>query len=230
MRNVLADLALESEAATLLAIRLAGATERAAAGDQAEAAFRRIAVTLAKYWVCKRGPGHAAEALECLGGNGYVEESGMPRLYREAPLLSIWEGSGNVVALDLLRAITREPSPLNVLMAELEETAATDRRLEVAVEAFGDFLHGLTTDVTLAGDDRRAQSAVLEHHARALAYRAAVLLQASLLVKHAPFAVSEAFLASRFDREDGVAVPGAYGMLPSGLDLDAVLSRCAPSV
>jgi putative acyl-CoA dehydrogenase len=230
MRNVLADLALESEAATLLAIRLAGATERAAAGDETEAAFRRIALPVAKYWVCKRGPGHAAEALECLGGNGYVEDSGMPRLYREAPLLSIWEGSGNVVALDLLRATTHDSQPLNVLMAELEQTAEADPRLEEAVHAFGDYLHAVTTHVAIAAEQGQAQATEeLQHHARGMACRAAVLLQAGLMVRHSPSAVAEAFLASRFGREGDVAVPGAYGMLPSGLDLRAVLSRCVPS-
>ena len=109
MAAVLADLAIESEATTLAAFRLAGATDRAVRGDAQEAAFRRLALAATKYWACKRAPAHAAEALECLGGNGYVEESGMPRLYREAPLASIWEGSGNVAALDALRALTRQP-------------------------------------------------------------------------------------------------------------------------
>ncbi len=112
MRNVLADLAVESEAATVLMMRLAGATDRSARGDAAETAFKRIALAVGKYWVCKRWPGHAAEALECLGGNGYVEESGMPRLFRESPLNSIWEGSGNVAALDVLRALAGQPEVL----------------------------------------------------------------------------------------------------------------------
>ena len=123
MANVLADLAIESEAATVVALRLAGATDRAARGDQQEAAFRRLALAVTKYHVCKQAPGHAAEALECLGGNGYVEESGMPRLYREAPLQSIWEGSGNVAALDAIRALTREPQAAEAFFAELEAAA-----------------------------------------------------------------------------------------------------------
>src|SRR5207237_1149831 len=120
MAAVLADLAIESEATTLAAFRLAGATDRAVRGDAQEGAFRRLALAATKYWVCKRAPAHAAEALECLGGNGYVEESGMPRLYREAPLASIWEGSGNVAALDALRALTRQPGSAEAFFAELD--------------------------------------------------------------------------------------------------------------
>ncbi len=130
MANVLADLAIESEAATVVALRLAGATDRAARGDQQEAAFRRLALAVTKYHVCKQAPAHAAEALECLGGNGYVEESGMPRLYREAPLQSIWEGSGNVAALDAIRALTREPQAAEAFFAELDASAGADRRLD----------------------------------------------------------------------------------------------------
>jgi putative acyl-CoA dehydrogenase len=133
MAQVLADLAVESEAATIVAFRLAGATDRAARGSADEAAFRRLALAAAKYWVCKRAPAHAAEALECLGGNGYVEESGMPRLYREAPLSSIWEGSGNVAALDVLRAAVREPATVDALFAELDLAAGADRRLDHAI-------------------------------------------------------------------------------------------------
>ena len=123
MAAVLADLAIESEATTLAAFRLAGATDRAVRGDAQEAAFRRLALAATKYWACKRAPAHAAEALECLGGNGYVEESGMPRLYREAPLASIWEGSGNVAALDALRALTRQPESAEAFFAELDLAA-----------------------------------------------------------------------------------------------------------
>ena len=130
MGSVLADLSLESEAATTLAIRLAGAADRAARGDAAEAALLRVALPAAKHWVCKRAPLHAAEALECLGGNGYVEESGMPRLYRDSPLNSIWEGSGNVTALDLLRALRRQPAAAGALTAELALAAGADRRLD----------------------------------------------------------------------------------------------------
>ena len=133
MRGVLADLALESEAATTLMLRLAGAVDRAARGDAEEQAFTRLAVAVGKYWVCKRQPAVVAEALECLGGNGYVEESGMPRLYREAPLNSIWEGSGNVQALDVLRALAKEPASVEAFFAELDRARGADPRLDDAV-------------------------------------------------------------------------------------------------
>ena len=144
MASVLADLVIEAEAAAVLAMRLAGAADRAARGDRAEAALLRIALPAAKYWVCKRAAVHAAEALECLGGNGYVEDSAMPRLYREAPLNSIWEGSGNVTALDLLRAVVASaagtgsstaagPEPAEVLRAELAAASGADPRLDNAV-------------------------------------------------------------------------------------------------
>ena len=134
MLNVLADLAIESEAATALALRLARAYDEAP-GDPSADAFKRLATAVAKYWVCKRAPGHAFEALECLGGNGYVEESGMPRLYREAPLNSIWEGSGNVIALDVLRALARSPEALDAFFAEVDEAAGADPRLDAFVAA-----------------------------------------------------------------------------------------------
>jgi hypothetical protein len=127
MSSVLADLTLESQAATVLALRLAGAADRAGRGDAAEGGLLRVVLPAAKYWVCKRAPAHAAEALECLGGNGYVEESGMPRIYREAPLNSIWEGSGNVTALDVLRALARTPDCADALLAELDLAAGATR-------------------------------------------------------------------------------------------------------
>ena len=123
MTAVLADLALESEAATTLAIRLAGAADRAAAGDRSESLLLRLLLPAAKHWICKRTPAVIGEALECLGGNGFIEESVLPRLYRDAPLNSIWEGSGNVTALDLLRALSRTPESLEVLRAELAQAA-----------------------------------------------------------------------------------------------------------
>ena len=139
MRNVLADLCLESEAATALAMRLARAYDEAASdaregNDDSDAQlFKRLATAVGKYWACKRAPNHAFEALECLGGNGYVEESGMPRLYREAPLASIWEGSGNVISLDVLRALTRSPRSLEVFLAEVEQAHGADARLDAHV-------------------------------------------------------------------------------------------------
>jgi len=210
MANVLADLALESEAATVAAFRLAGATDRAVRGSASETAFRRLALAATKYWVCKRAPGHAAEALECLGGNGYIEESGMPRLYREAPLSSIWEGSGNVAALDVLRAVVREPDSVDALFAELDLAAGTDRRLDSAIVDLKDMLTAVPEEV----------------QARRTAERIALVLQASLLVRHSHPAVADAFCASRLGGDWG----HAYGTLPPGLDLAAIIARATPSI
>ncbi|MFB6601642.1 acyl-CoA dehydrogenase family protein [Streptomyces noursei] len=207
MRSVLADLAVESEAATVLGMRLAAAVDRSQAGDAGESALRRLALAAGKYWVCKRGSTHAAEALECLGGNGYVEDSGMPRLYREAPLLSIWEGSGNVAALDVLRALTREPTALDAYFTEVEAAAGADRRLDAAVA-------GLRKMLAALGDPGRAQLM-----ARSLAERLALVLQGSLLVRHGTPAVADAFCASRLDGEWG----HAFGTLPPDADLDGIL-------
>ncbi len=209
MRNVLADLVLESEAATTVAMRLAGATDRAVRGDRDEAAFRRLALAVTKYHVCKRGPAVAGEAMECLGGNGYVEESGMPRIYRELPLLSIWEGSGNVAALDALRAAAREPETVERFFAEVETAAGADPRLDDAVRAVRADLAGL-------GDPAAA-----ELGARRVVERLALVLQGSLLVRHAPPAVADAFCASRLGGDWGTA----FGTLPSGLALGPVLER-----
>ncbi len=209
MRAVLADLAIESEAATTLAMRLATAVDGAQAGDTGEAALRRLALAVGKYWVCKRGSAHAAEALECLGGNGYVEESGMPRIYREAPLLSIWEGSGNVAALDVLRALAKEPASLEAYFAEVDAAAGADRRLDAAVAGVRKMLGTL-------GDPDQAQRA-----ARSLAERMALALQGALLVQHSHPAVADAFCASRLDGEWG----HAFGTLPATADLTAILER-----
>jgi putative acyl-CoA dehydrogenase len=208
MRNVLADLALESEAATTVGMRLAGATDRAVAGDEGEAHFRRLALAVTKYWVCKRGPAHAAEALECLGGNGYVEESGMPRLYREAPLVSIWEGSGNVAALDALRAMARQPQTIEAFFDEVGRAAGADRRLDAAVER-------LRKDLT--------DTAEVEYRTRRLAETTALVLQGSLLVRHGHPAVADAFCASRLGGDHGQA----FGTLPTGLDVTPLLERSA---
>ncbi|WP_407548774.1 acyl-CoA dehydrogenase family protein [Streptomyces sp. Pv4-95] len=213
MRSVLADLAVESEAATLLGMRLAAAVDRSRAGDATEGALRRLALAAGKYWVCKRGSTHAAEALECLGGNGYVEESGMPRLYREAPLLSIWEGSGNVAALDVLRALSKEPAALDAFLAEVETAAGADRRLDAAVAGVRKMLGGLA-------DPEHAQLM-----ARSLAERMALVLQGSLLVRFSHPAVADAFCASRLDGEWG----NAFGTLPAGADLAAILERARPA-
>ncbi|MER6136061.1 acyl-CoA dehydrogenase family protein [Streptomyces sp. NPDC001815] len=209
MRNVLADLALESEAATTLTLRLAGAADRAIRGDAHEAAFRRIATAVGKYWVTKRGPAFTAEALECLGGNGYVEESGMPRHYREAPLLSIWEGSGNVNALDVLRALGRAPDTADALFAELALAHGADARLDAAVTRLRDQLAGLRD---------------IETGARRLVELMALTLQGSLLVRHAPGAVADAFCATRLGGDWG----HAFGTLPSSANLNAILNRALP--
>ncbi|MEV8543648.1 acyl-CoA dehydrogenase family protein [Streptomyces sp. NPDC051572] len=208
MRNVLADLALESEAATTLTLRLAGAADRAVRADGAESAFRRIATAVGKYWVTKRGPAFTAEALECLGGNGYVEDSGMPRHYREAPLLSIWEGSGNVNALDVLRALTRDPGTADALFAELALAQGADARLDAAVSRL-----------------KNGLSEATETGARRLVEQMALTLQASLLVRHAPAAAADAFCATRLAGDWG----HAFGTLPDSADLDTILARALPA-
>ncbi|MEV5159375.1 acyl-CoA dehydrogenase family protein [Streptomyces sp. NPDC053728] len=206
MRNVLGDLSLESEAATTLALRLAGAADRAQRGDARERAFLRLATAVGKYWVCKRQPAAVAEALECLGGNGYDEASGMPRLYREAPLNGIWEGSGNVNALDMLRALAREPESFDAFRAEIEAASGADRRLDSAwQELRGELV--LTEDAPL--------------RARRLIERAALVLQGSLLVRHAPAAVADAFCASRLGGDRGLV----FGTLPPGTDFAGLLER-----
>jgi putative acyl-CoA dehydrogenase len=208
MRAVLADLAVESEAATALALRLAGAADRAIRGDEGERAFRRVATAVGKYWVTKRAPAFAAEALECLGGNGYVEESGMPRLYREAPLNSVWEGSGNVNALDVLRALRREPGTAQALLDELALASGADPRLDAAVLR----LHAELTDPD-----------AVEARARRIVERMALALQGALLVRHAPAAVADAFCATRLAGDGGLA----FGTLPGNTDTAAILARAA---
>jgi putative acyl-CoA dehydrogenase len=209
MAGVLADLAIESEATTMAAFRLAGATDRAVRGDAQETAFRRLALAVTKYWVCKRAPAHAAEALECLGGNGYVEESGMPRLYREAPLQSIWEGSGNVAALDALRALTRQPETAEAFFAELDQAAGADRRLDQAVARL-----------------RKELSDPSQARARHLAEAMALALQGALLIRHGDPAVADAFAASRLAGDWG----HAFGTLPAGVDTAAIVSRATPAL
>ncbi|MCV7169463.1 acyl-CoA dehydrogenase family protein [Mycobacterium manitobense] len=206
MRNVLADLAVEAEAATMLAMRMAGATDHAVRGDQRETLLRRIGLAAAKYWVCKRATPHAAEAMECLGGNGYVEESGMPRLYREAPLMGIWEGSGNVSALDTLRAMATRPESVEVLFDELARTAGHDPRLDRHVAALQRDLGDLES---------------IQYRGRKVTEDIALALQGALLVRHGHPVVAEAFLASRLGGQWG----GAFGTLPTGLDLAPILER-----
>ncbi|MEV5170115.1 acyl-CoA dehydrogenase family protein [Streptomyces flaveolus] len=207
MRNVLADLALESEAATALALRLAAACDD---GGEQERAFLRLAVPAAKYWITKRCAPVAVEAAECLGGNGYVEESGLPRLVRESPLNSVWEGAGNVQALDVLRALQREPGALDACLTEIGRAHGADHRLDRAVK------------------DLFAELADLdgvEGRARRLVERLALVLQGSLLVRYAPPEVADAFCASRLGGDHGAS----FGTLPAGLDLESVVDRARPT-
>jgi putative acyl-CoA dehydrogenase len=218
MQNVLADLAVEAEAATALALRLAAAVDGLATLDHRaaahEAALRRIALPLSKFWVCKRTPAAVAEALECLGGNGYVEESGLPLLYREAPLNSVWEGSGNVNALDVLRALGREPEVLDAWITEVGRAQGGDGRLDRAIQ------DTLALLGSLLGDP-----ALLEVNARRLAVRMALCLQGSLLVRYAPPEVADVFCASRL----GTSYDGVFGTLDGG-DLRAIVERATPVV
>jgi putative acyl-CoA dehydrogenase len=215
MRNVLADLCVESEATTALAMRLARAYDEADAdarsGEQDSDAqlFKRLATAVGKYWTCKRAPNHAYEAMECHGGNGYVEESGMPRLYREAPLASIWEGSGNVMSLDVLRALARSPRGLEVYLAEVELARGSDRRLDSRVARLREHF---------------ADPRTLETRARRVVEDMALCLQGSLLVRNGPAAVADAFCASRLGDEGGLE----YGTLPAGSDFEAIIQRARP--
>ncbi|HEX3947564.1 MAG TPA: acyl-CoA dehydrogenase family protein [Acidimicrobiales bacterium] len=208
MANVLADLVVESEAATVVTLRLAGASDRVAGGDGSEELFRRIGLAVSKYWICKRAPAHAAEALECLGGNGYVEESQLPRLYREAPVNSIWEGSGNVAALDALRAMATQPVVVDAFFTEVDRAAGADARLDRAVGR-------LRRDLSDADG--------IEYRSRRLVEELALVLQGSLLVRHGHPAVADAFCASRLDRDRGLA----FGTLPTGIDHHAIVGRAA---
>ena len=196
MQNVLADLAVESEAATATAMRIARSY------DEEDAPFRRFATAVAKYWVCKRATPHAAEALECLGGNGYVEESGMPRLLRDSPLNSIWEGSGNVAALDVLRATVKEPEGLPAFMAECELGRGGNPLLDVHL------------------DRLRSAAPPTEGDARRVVEDLAVALQASLLVRNAPPEVADAFCAGRLGEGGRV-----FGTLPASVNAPAIVER-----
>jgi putative acyl-CoA dehydrogenase len=207
MRNVLADLCVESEAATISALRLARAYDEAIGGDEEAANLKRIANAVLKYWICKRAPMHAGEALECLGGNGYVEESGMPRLFRESPLNSIWEGSGNVQCLDVLRAMIKSPASLEAFFAEVEEGAVSEPRLDAYAASLRDEIPG---DIE-----------TMELRARRVVERMALALQASLLVRYGDEAVADAFCASRLSGDWGQA----FGTLPAGTDFGRIIDR-----
>lgn len=205
MQNVLADLGVESEAATLLMMRLARAYD-GGEDPNFETSFRRIATAVSKYWICKRAPSQVCEALECLGGNGFVEESMLPRLYREAPLNSIWEGSGNVICLDVLRAIGKEPKTIEALLHEIRMGRGADPRLDA-------YMAKLETEISRGASD--------EFGARRLVEKMALSLQASLLVRFGHVAVTEAFLASRLAGEGGLA----FGTLAGGVDIKSILER-----
>ena len=207
MQAVLADLALESEAATILAMRLARAYDST---DPKEASFRRIATAVGKYWVCKRQPMMVAEALEVLGGNGYVEESGLPRLYREAPLNGVWEGSGNVICLDVLRAASREEGTLDALLTEIRLGADALPELDLIAEELA---------AALTADDA-------ERNARVTVERLAIALQASLVARYSPQYVADAFVASRMRGEGGFT----FGALPTGIDAKRLTQRATPSL
>jgi putative acyl-CoA dehydrogenase len=212
MQNVLADLAVESEAATISAMRLARAYDEAIGGEEAAANLKRIANAVLKYWICKRAPMHAGESLECLGGNGYVEESGMPRLFRESPLNSIWEGSGNVQCLDVLRATIKSPASLEAFFAEVEEGVVSEPRLAAYAASLREEIPG---DV-----------GTIELRARHVVEKMALALQASLLVRYGDEAVADAFCASRLSGDWGQA----FGTLPPGLDFGRIIERHNPVV
>ncbi|KAF0845752.1 acyl-CoA dehydrogenase family protein [Nocardia caishijiensis] len=211
MRNVLTDLAVEAEAATLAGLWLAELTDRAVAGDEQASTLRRISLAVTKYHVCKRGPIHAAEALECLGGNGYVEESRMPRLYREAPLMSVWEGSGNVAALDTLRAMAKQPETLGVFLDEVKSTVGSSAELDAAIARlegeFGDF-------------------ETMQYRARRVVGQMAQVLQGALLVRYGHPAVADGYLRTRLAGDRG----DVFGTLPLGIDTAAILERSTPKL
>ncbi|MDP5065636.1 MAG: isovaleryl-CoA dehydrogenase [Haliea sp.] len=207
MQNVLADLAIESEAALVTSMRMARALDSSA--DEREALFVRLGVAVGKYWICKRTPNHAYEAMECIGGSGVMEDSMMPRLYREAPINAIWEGSGNVQCLDVLRALQKSPKVVEVFLDELSQAHGADAALDREIQR-------LERDLTAPED--------FEYRARDIVDRMARALQASLLLQHAPNGVAEAFCRSRLASEG----QHHMGALPRGIDCAAIIERATP--
>jgi putative acyl-CoA dehydrogenase len=208
MRSVIADLALEYEAAVALVMRVARAFD---AGSGGERAFARLSVAAAKYWLTKRNPNFVYECMECHGGAGYIEEGPLPRIFRESPLNAIWEGSGNVIALDILRTLAREPGAFDAYRAEIEPARGGNATLDAAAAALF---------------ARIARGAIAEGEARMVAERLALVLQGALLVRCAAPAIADAFCATRLGGEGG----RSFGTLPESVDLDAILSRQQPDV
>lgn len=209
MRNVIADLAIESEASLALTLRIGRAMDEATE-DESSAVFARIATAVGKFWICKRAPGFLFEAMECHGGPGYIEDSIMPRLYREAPVNSIWEGSGNIMCLDVLRAMQREEAAIPVFLAEVEAAKGGDANLDTMVEEL---------KRELSSRDN------LELRARRITELMALTLQGALLAQHAPDSTARAFCASRL----GTRWTGSYGSLPADVDFKSIIMRAAPA-
>ena len=220
MRAVLADLQLESEAATWTMMHLAAAHDDDTTDGRD---FRRIATAIAKYWICKRGPNHAYEALECLGGNGYTEDFPLARRYREQPVLAVWEGSGNVIVLDVLRALGRDPRSAKQLLGFFEAARGKHPIFDARYDGIAaDMQHALTT---MSAQDAGA-IATLQRHGRVLVENLALMLQASVLLQHAPDAVAQSFIAARLGNEIGQA----YGAIPDDVQLDALIDRASPDL
>jgi putative acyl-CoA dehydrogenase len=212
MAAVLADLAIESEAATVAALRLARSFDLADQ-DEHERLLQRLVTPVLKYWTCKRAPQHTAEALECLGGAGYVEESGLPRLFRQSPLNGVWEGSGNVIALDVLRALAKAPESLDAYWDEVEPAAGADPRLDDAA-----------TDLRKDLEAAVADPEHLEASARRLVEQMALVWQGALLVQHSPAFVADAFVGSRFGADRSTV----FGTLPVTIDARSIVDRARP--
>ena len=220
MRSVLADLQLEAEAATWTAMHLARAHDDTSRDD---ADFRRIATAVAKYWICKRGPEHAYEALECLGGNGYTEDFPLAMRYREQPVMAVWEGSGNVIVLDVIRAMAKDPASAKAFLAYLETGRGRVRAYD---QAFERLVAELTDASQVVAGGEAAAMARLQGGGRVLVERMALLLQAAVLLDHAPVEVAESFVLARLGEDRG----REYGALPSGVAVDVLVDRATGAV